>query len=317
MIVHTGEALIDFIPTEDTSGNGAYIPVPGGSPCNTAVATARLDVPNAFFGRISTDFFGDQLVAHLRENGVGDGYIIRDNRLSTLAFVKRSQSGEARYAFFAENAADRAVTVADLPELPEDVLAVQFGSISLIPDPVGASILTLVQRESRRRVISFDPNIRESLILDEAAYRARIEACLKASSIVKISDEDLQWIVGSNGPAENPDAAVRQILEKGPFLIIVTEGAQGATAYTREQRVFVAARKVTVADTVGAGDSFHGGVLAWLYHNGQLTIEAVKGLKEDQLRNMLEFAGAVSAGTCSRPGNDPPRLKELTDVSVR
>jgi fructokinase len=317
MIVHTGEALIDFIPTEDTSGNAAYVPVPGGSPYNTAVATARLEVPNSFFGRISTDFFGDQLVSHLRENGVGDTYILRDSRLSTLAFVKRTDSGEARYAFFAEDAADRAVTADDLPVLPEEVQAIQFGSISIIPDPVGGSILSLVRRESARRVISFDPNIRESLIRDAGAYRSRVEASLQASTIVKISDEDLEWVTGSAGSTDDLDGAARDILDRGPHLVVVTAGAQGATAFTRSHKVFVPARKVAVADTVGAGDSFHGGVLAWLYHNGRLTIEALKDLDAESLRRMLQFAGAVSAGTCSRPGNDPPRLKELTDISVR
>ncbi len=310
MIVHTGEALIDFIPTADRNGKGAYVPVPGGSPYNTAIATARLEVPNSFFGRISTDFFGDLLVAHLRENGVGTEYLLRDRRLSTLAFVKRSDSGEARYAFFCENAADRAVTVDDLPEIPEEVQAIQFGSISLIASPVGPSIIRLVERERRSRVVSFDPNIRESIIEDEDAYRTRIERAIGASTIVKISDEDLLWISKST----DKPAAAAEMLEAGAHLIVVTEGARGATAYTGSFSVFEPARQVTVADTVGAGDSFHGGLLAWLYHNGLLDNTAISSLTEGQATKMLRFAAAVSAGTCSRPGNDPPRLKELTDL---
>lgn len=310
MIVHTGEALIDFIPTIDSSDRNAYTPVPGGSPYNTAVATARLEVPNAFFGRISTDFFGDQLVTHLQQNGVGQDYILRDTRLSTLAFVKRSKTGEARYAFFAENAADRAVTKGDLPVLPEDVLAIQFGSIAMIADPVGASILAWVQREHGRRVISFDPNIRDTLIVDEAAYRERVLAAISASTVVKISDEDLAWIFGGS----DADSTARKILSDGPDLVVVTSGAEGAAGYNQTGKVSVPARKVTVADTVGAGDSFHGGILAWLYHNNRLSITEIGKLAEEDLETMLQFATAVSAGTCSRPGNDPPRLRELQEL---
>ncbi|TVR68808.1 MAG: fructokinase [Spirochaetaceae bacterium] len=99
MIVHTGEALIDFLPVRDSNGRTAFLPVPGGSPYNTSVAAARLEVPNAFLGRISRDFFGDQLVSYLEENGVGTDMITRDDALSTLAFVKKLDSGAVRYAF--------------------------------------------------------------------------------------------------------------------------------------------------------------------------------------------------------------------------
>lgn len=307
MIVHTGEALIDFIPLDRDDGKPAYRPIPGGSPYNSAVATARLGVPNAFLGKISTDFFGDQLIDHLEDNGVGTDLVVRDDRLSTLAFVQRSSSGDARYAFFAENAADRSFTRDDVMNLPKEVTAIQFGSISLIADPVGETIVSLVERERASRVISFDPNIRTSLITDDEHYRKRLARAVAASTVVKISDEDAMWIY----PGRSPKEAATEMLGAGVRLVVVTAGSDGAGAYTRDNGVSVPAEAITVADTVGAGDSFHGGVLAWLHYAGRLDETAIAELSRDDLTEMLRYAGAVSAITCSRAGNDPPRLDEL------
>ena len=307
MIIHTGEALIDFIPVRDSNGGRAFKPVPGGSPYNTSIAVARLDVPNAFLGRISRDFFGDQLVAYLTQNGVDTGMIARGDSLSTLAFVSKTETGGVRYAFFANGAADREFVPEDIPELPDDTTAIQFGSISLIGDPVGETIVGLIEREKGRRVISFDPNIRTSVIEDEAVYRSRLGRAVTASTIVKVSDEDLAWMTGS----EDIDSAARELLRQGPRLVVVTEGARGSAAYTGDLVARVDAEKTTVSDTVGAGDSFHAAVLAWCYHSGFLSIKRIGTLTADKLEEMLRFAGAVAAKTCSRAGADPPRLAEI------
>ncbi len=307
MIVHTGEALIDFIPVSDSQGNRAFKPVPGGSPYNTAVAAARLEVPNTFLGRISRDFFGDQLVDYLKQNEVDTTMVARDDALSTLAFVSKGSTGEARYAFFAQGAADRKLQIPDIPALHERVRAIQFGSISLIADPVGETIIDMVERERENRVISLDPNIRESLVEDIPAYRRRLDRAVAASTIVKVSDEDLQWMSGS-GDVKTGAAA---LLDRGALLVLVTEGARGAAAFTKDLIVRVAAEKTSVSDTVGAGDSFHAAVLAWFHHTDRLTRDGVASLNESDLQGLLRFAGAVAAKTCGRPGADPPRLSEV------
>lgn len=307
MIVHTGEALIDFIPVRDSNGGRAFKPVPGGSPYNTSVALARLDVPNAFLGRISRDFFGDQLVEYLTQNGVGTGLIARGDSLSTLAFVSKNEAGGVRYAFFANGAADRAFAPEDIPELPDGTTAIQFGSISLIGDPAGETIIQLVEREKDRRVISFDPNIRASIIEDEAVYRDRLDRAVRASTVIKVSDEDLAWMTGS----DSIDSAANELLRQGPLLVVVTEGPRGSWAYAGDCVARVDAVKTSVSDTVGAGDSFHAAVLAWCYHSGLLNKEGIGTLTTDKLEEMLRFAGAVAAKTCSRTGADPPRLAEI------
>lgn len=307
MIIHTGEALIDFIPVTLETGETAFLPAPGGSPYNTSIATARLGVPVAFLGRISRDFFGDQLVGVLEENNVDTGMITRSDALSTLAFVSKSREGEVRYAFFANGAADRGLVPDDIPSAPTAVTAFQFGSISLIPDPVGATIISFMERMRDEAVISFDPNIRDSLIEDPDKHRSRIDRAIAASTIVKTSDEDLRWMIGER----EPEKAAQILLDRGPFMVVVTEGAKGASVFTRNARASAAARPTTVSDTIGAGDSFHAAVLAWLYHADALSREKIASLTVEKLEKMLNFAGAVAAHTCSRAGADPPRLSDV------
>lgn len=307
MIVYTGEALIDFIPVTDRDGHAAYRPSPGGSPYNSAIAAARLGAPVAFMARIATDFFGDQLVGRLADNGVDTSWIARSELPTTLAFVKKNERGEARYAFYADGAADRALSADDLSSMPENTEAIAFGSISLIADPVSASILDLVERERERCVVSFDPNVRPVLISDEADYRARLERGMAAAGILKVSDEDLAWIVGH----DDLERAGRELLSRGPELVVITAGSDGAWAITSGEAVHAEAVETRVSDTIGAGDSFHAAMLVWLRHHGLLSRDGIRALTTDQAKRMLDFAAGVAAVTCSRPGADPPRMGEL------
>jgi fructokinase len=310
MILHCGEALIDFIPVLDKDGNNAYKPAPGGSPYNSSIASARLGARAVFLGRVSRDFFGDQLVSNLEKNGVDTGHIVRTDQPSTLAFVKKSPTGEARYAFFVTDAADRGLLPEDVPRpLPGDLNCIQFGSISLIPDPVSSTVLELVEREAERLVISFDPNVRTVLLEDEKEYRSRVERAFAASTIIKISDEDLDWVYPD---VEVKDAAGK-LLAGRTRLVVVTLGAEGAFAVTPRGVVSVAGVETEVSDTVGAGDSFHSALLAWLARKKKLTLQGVGELEKGEAEEMLRFAARVAAKTCSRPGADPPYLREVAD----
>lgn len=312
MIVCAGESLIDFIPIADSHGRAAYRPAPGGSPYNTAIAIARLGVEVGFLGKISRDFFGDQLFGNLAENLVNTHRILRSDKGTTLAFVTRTGSGEARYAFFAEDAADRSLSTDEIPVFGDDVAALQFGSISLLADPTSETLVSLAERESRRRVVSFDPNIRTSLISDESSYRTRVNRAVAAATIAKVSDEDLEWITADS----NLESGARSLLERGPSLVVVTRGAEGALAVSRGATVEVEAVDTAVEDTIGAGDSFHAALLAWLSHADRLSAQAIGVLNADMLGAMLRFATAVAARTCARAGADPPQLDEMP-VAVR
>ena len=152
-----------------------------------------------------------------------------------------------------------------------------------------------------------DPNVRPGFISDEPAYRARMDRMLALADIVKLSDEDLLWLMGPGDVA----AQARKLLEKGPKLVCITEGSKGARAITAAHEVFVAATKVKPVDTVGAGDTFNAGVLASLHERGALQKAAVAGLGEDALRGALSLATRAAAVTVSREGANPPTRAEL------
>lgn len=308
MVTCVGEALIDFIPRSDETGGECFRPSPGGSPFNTAITLGRLAVPTAYLSKLSRDFFGDMLAERLSENGVDIRRVQRSDQPTTLAFVSRDESGDARYAFYAENAADRSLSDEDLPgTLPEEAQCLLFGSISILMEPAASTISRLIAREAGKRVISFDPNVRENLIPDRDAYRRHFETLAASSTILKLSDDDLRWIY----PKDSVEAATRRLLGLGTRLVVITRGAEGSSAVTEHARASAPAEDTTIADTIGAGDSFHGGFIAWLYHHERLSLEGIGALGEGELEAALRYAAKVSGITCARHGADPPTTAEL------
>jgi fructokinase len=306
MILCCGEALIDMLPRETTDGLAAFAPHPGGAVFNTAIALGRLGAPAGLFTGLSRDLFGQVLERALNASHVDHAVAVRSERPTTLAFVTLTE-GHARYAFYDEGTAGRMLDVADLPVLGASISAMFFGGISLVAEPCGCAYEALMLREAPARAMMIDPNIRPGFITDEAAYRARLGRMLVCADIVKLSDEDLRWIDGAGDPA----AQAREIIAKGPRVVILTEGAKGASGYTATHEVFVPAPSVTVADTVGAGDTFNAGFLCALHRNSVLTKSALAGLSENTLRSALSLGVHAAAVTVSRAGANPPRADEL------
>jgi fructokinase len=198
--------------------------------------------------------------------------------------------------------------VEDVPDLPASIDTLFFGGISLVNDPAATAYETLQARANAAgRVTMIDPNVRPGFIQDAEAYRARIDRMITAADIVKLSDEDLHWLYGDG----HPDDLARAILAKGPRVVFITEGAKGARAVTATQDRFIAAPKVTVADTVGAGDTFNAGVLAALHLHGSLTKAGVAALPDSTLDAALTLGTRAAAITVSRPGANPPWSHEL------
>jgi fructokinase len=306
MIVCCGEALIDMLPRASVAGESCFAPYVGGAVFNTAIALGRLDIPVGFFTGISTDFFGDMLIETLKASQVDLGYVKRSNLPTTLAFV-RLVDGHASYLFYDENTAGRMLEQTDLPVIGDDVEAMHFSCISLIPEPCGSTYEALMRREHSRRVMMFDPNIRRNFITDKPSHLARMKRMLAMADIVKLSDEDLDWF-GETGTTE--EIAARW-LDLGPKLMIVTRGGKGAVGYSRNHAVTVAAAKVEVVDTVGAGDTINAGILASLRDQGLLTKLAIANLTEAQIRSVLAFSGKAAAITVSRAGANPPWRREV------
>ncbi len=308
MILSLGEALIDFIPRTGPDGKSSYLPVPGGSPYNTSIALARLGVPVTFVGKLSRDFFGDMLLDNLAANGVDTSRIRRVDRPTTLAFVKIEPGNDNRYAFYARGAADAQLLPEDLPDpLPGDARMLHFGSISLLAEPFASTMDELLDRAGGRLLVSIDPNIRESMIADPDRYRQALSRHISRAAVVKASDVDLQWLFGTDSVEEG----AMRLLELGPALAVVTRGEHGSIGITRSGRAEEPAERVRMVDTVGAGDTFHAGLLAWLYREGFTAREEVEALAGARLSSALQFASRAAALTCTREGADPPTLAEL------
>ncbi len=306
MIVCCGEALIDFLPRKTADGQSAYQPFNGGSVYNTAIALGRLGVPTGLFTGLSTDFFGDMLREGLTASKVSLRYAKQWDKPSTLAFVKLVD-GHARYSFFDDNSATRMLTPRDLPAFDGRVKALHFGSISLIPEPCGAALERLLKREAKSRVISFDPNIRASMIGNRSTHLARLYRMIAMADVVKASDEDVAWMTGK----DDARAAARDWLKRGAKLVVITRGAKGVEAFTGSCAVSRPAEKVKVADTVGAGDTFTASLLTALRKAKLLDKTKLAAISEAKLAEALAFAARAAAITCSRPGADPPWASEL------
>jgi fructokinase len=316
MILVCGEALIDMMPKND-----CFYPAPGGSPYNTAIAVGRLGVPVQFLGKLSKDFFGEILIKRLLDNNVGTDHIIRSDENTTLAFVKLEKDKEPKYIFYTEGSADRSLAVEDLPTvLPADTHCIAFGSIALTMEPVASTIESFVLREGRsgnrvnrgRIVISFDPNIRPFMIRDRASYIQRYEQWISISTIVKISNADIDFLY----PDIDIEKAPEKIISAGPRLVLVTLGRDGAIALLRGERggiirAYAPVVDLPVADTIGAGDTFHGAFLAWLEMKGKMSATAISALTETELHDALYFANKAASIVCSRQGADPPTLMDI------
>ena len=302
-IALAGEALIDFTG----SGNMAFQGHCGGSPLNSAVACARLGQATAYITQLSTDLFGDQLLAHMHANGIDTRFVRRSDAPSTIAFVERGPQTN-RYAFYSQGSADSRWAPATLPELPASCRFLHFGSISLLQDPAASRISDLVAANAGQRVIVFDPNIRLSLIDDLDAYRARMQRWLAHTDLLKLSDED----VAALRPGCSHADAANAWLASGPRAVVITSGGDGAVLYRTAHRPLpIAAPKVEVADSIGAGDTFTAGLSAALLEQGVGTAAQIARLDDEQWRRVLQFAATAAALNCTREGANPPTLAEV------
>ena len=306
MLLSCGDALIDFMPAKAADGRDAYIPAVGGSCLNVAVAMARLGARAGLIGGVSTDMFGAMIAEHAEQSGVSLAYVQRSDAETTLAFV-RFVGGEPTYAFYDESTATRLWTYrpGSIPFGSVDVIHV--GSTSLINDPVSSETLAMVADARAYTTISFDPNCRPNLVRDKAAYGRRVDAFVEQADIVRMSDVDFDFLYGG----KDYTAFAESVLARGACVVVVTRGPKGVQAWCEDGMVEVVPPPVTVADTIGAGDTFQGGFLVALAEAGLMTREALAGITRDSLREAVTFGTTCAGITCSRPGADPPYRAEL------
>ncbi len=312
MIISLGEALIDFIYT-DKGGNPSFIPAPGGSPFNTAIALRRLDVPAVFISKLSRDLFGTMLVNHLENNHVDTSVLLRSDAPTTLAFAK-IVNHKAEYAFYTNGSADRSITAEEISSavssLASKPACIQIGSISLALEPGAEGIHDFMLQRDSSVTASFDPNIRPSMVADKNRYMTRLESLFSSVDIVKISDEDLAWIY--------PDGDIKKgaetILSLGSKVCVVTHGIKGSYWFSSHIEAFAPTNPIQVADTIGAGDTFHAGLLAYLYREGLLGPRDIGEVSQEHAQRALTFATHAAEGTCQKQGADPPGIDYVLNM---
>ncbi|MGI8802638.1 MAG: carbohydrate kinase family protein [Solirubrobacteraceae bacterium] len=295
-IVVAGEALYDLV----AGAGGKLAGHPGGGPFNTARTIGRLGQPVAFLGRISTDGLGRTLEQRLRDDGVDLGGVVATDAATTLAIADVDPDGVARYHFHLAGTSVPGLTVqAALAALPATVGALHVGTLGLVLEPLAAALEAVVEELAGRTMVTVDPNCRPEAIDDSDGYRARLDRILARSHLVKVSEEDLAWL----RPGAPPLEAARGLLERGPTVVLLTCGPAGAVAIGAGGAVAVAAPEVRVVDTIGAGDAFAGGFLAWWHSRG---LDRRDLARHDVVVEATEFAVAVAALTCERAGASPP-----------
>jgi fructokinase len=329
-VVIAGEALVDLVPdrtdvpwtahdggagrSAGSSGN-ALRPLPGGSPLNVAVGLGRLGLRAGLLGPISDDPFGALLAARLSRAGATHVLVGPTTRPTTLAMVHLDAAGHATYRFYLEGTSATGLTSDDVsaalardPEVGTAPLHVSLGAVTLATDTTGPVLAALMRDAATRPLVSFDPNVRPAVIPDLDVARADIAAAVGHVDLVKVSDADLAAL----HPGQDPLAVAGRWADAGPALVVVTRGAEGATAIRREGATLtVASMPVVVVDTVGAGDAFTSGLLAALAAHGLLERSALATADAATLRDALTSAARVAALTCTRAGSDPPTRAEV------
>ncbi len=304
-----GEALIDIVQRPGAQP----VEYPGGSPLNVAVALGRLGHTSHLLTQIGSDPRGQQIRDHAEASGVQlTSGSLQDRRTST-ALAQISSTGAASYTFDLEWAPDPA-------GVPAAADAIHTSSIAAVLEPGASTLRDIITRMRATSLISYDPNIRPALMGEPEQVLPVVLANASLATIVKASDEDVQWLLSGTGrtvDAAGIDAFAEDLLARGVALVVITFGADGARAFTADGRVDIPAEPVTVADTVGAGDTFSAGLLDGLARLGLLGAEhqeAIRTLDSERVRALVQHAARLAAVTVSRPGANPPWESEITDT---
>ncbi|MCP3936724.1 MAG: carbohydrate kinase [Actinomycetia bacterium] len=294
MIICAGEALVDLVPDAR----------PGGGPMNTAIAAARLGTPTAFLGRVSTDPFGDLIWRHLADSGVDLTIAQRGDEPTCLAIV---EGDPPVFTFQGDGTADTMLEPPDLSTLGPGPHILHGGTLGLFRRPA-ATVLADVAT-THDGLVSLDPNVRPQIIgsAGRPDWMTWFQRWLTNTGVLRASDADLDWIF----PGRTPEQIATTLFDGGVRALIVTT-SEGAIVHTPAGSASAPAQRVDVVDTVGAGDSFCGGVLVCLHDAGVRTNTALDDVLLDDWVGILDFAGRVAAVTVQRIGADPPSRTDLT-----
>jgi fructokinase len=306
MVAVIGEALVDLVAN---GPDGGYRASPGGSPFNVAVGLARLGNRTSLMARFAHDHYGRMLRAAATAEGIDLAAAAHASERTTRAIACVDETGSVVYDFDADGTADWQWTASELSRLRPDTEVLHFGSIASWTPPGRERIAERVsEARARSMLISYDPNIRAVLLGARDRAIELVERSVRCAHVVKASREDLEWLY--------PDLAVDDVGARwsglGPGVVVVTDGAHGASAY-RDTRppLHRPGRRVAVVDTIGAGDAFTAGLLTGLIRRRLHGAGRLAEVSDETLARIIDDAVLISAVTCERAGADPPRLEEL------
>lgn len=311
MFVVGGESLIDLVPVSAAAG-AERVALPGGSPFNCAIALSKLGNRTGFLCPISADEYGELLLKPLAEAGVSVLLSERVAAPTTKAIVTFNEKMQASYVF--ERGADRAFTRESLlAALPEHIELYQIGGFCpILPEDAAIWSDVVDAAAARGATLSIDINVRDKLVDDEAGYRARLDRFLDKANLVKLSEEDHEWLM----PGMSIEAHAEALLARPNCeLVVVTLGERGSKAFSKTGSATAPIHAPPVfGDTVGAGDSLMAGILTWLGEAGALRRGGLAALDAAQLEEMLRFGAVVAGINCGRKGCQPPSRAEVDAV---
>ncbi|MDR0481669.1 MAG: carbohydrate kinase [Cellulomonadaceae bacterium] len=312
-LVVMGEALVDVV----TGTSGKTQDLPGGSPANVAVGLARLGRKPHLITSLGTDARGRSVTSWLEGAGVVPHVSAPPSGRTSTATVTLDKNGRASYEFNLGWDLDPVHAIEGA--WAADVLHV--GSIATVLEP-GANVIEQAVRSAHgRTLLTFDPNARPTITPDVDAARTRVERLVRLCSVVKVSDEDLQWYY----PGETPEVSARRWVEMGAPLVVVTLGSRGAIAVHRIvvddvkklSTVKVAGRKVSLVDTIGAGDTFMAGLIDALVtllfdESPRIGPRIIEDLTTADITRALTWANVAAAANCESVGATPPTCEQVT-----
>lgn len=310
-VVALGELLIDFTPYGKSNQNNDLLEVnPGGAPCNVLSILSKLGYKTGFIGKVGNDGFGKLLKGVLKNEGIStDGLVLSDEYNTTAAFVHLDENGERSFSFYRNIGADEMLTEDEINvEMIKNSKILHFGTLSMTKDPVKSATKKAIDIAKENGVlISFDPNYRPALWKDEESVKEAIHYGLSKCDILKISDNELEFITNINDVNE----AIIEIKNKYNIkLILVTLGEKGSMYWYNNCIGYRSGFKGDVVDTTGAGDTFHGALLS------KIVDKDISNIEIDYLDSALDFANAAGSIIVSRKGSlkSMPTLDEINDV---
>jgi fructokinase len=296
-----GEVLIDLIPGAD----GVRVPHVGGGPANTAKALARLGHDVHFIDGISTDEYGVAARKELLDDEVKLDLALTSDKPTCLAIISLDANGGASYEFKIDGTATFDFNLNWLPDSSRykpNVL--HIGTLVTVIQPGADVLYDWAMQVAEFAPIVFDPNIRPSVMGDHDLYEAAVEKWAALSSVIKVSDDDMAWLY----PGQKYEDVAKRWINDGAALVVVTRGSNGIIGFTADGAVEVDGAKITVADTVGAGDTVGAIIVEAMVEKGILAITG------DVLKATLHRAAVAAGITCSRKGAQPPYKHELKNI---